>query len=356
MALMVMDWDFRLTAELAIPKNYQITRSYYGLGSFEVRTSEKAPGAAALVKDRVVFFSDAPHKAAILEKVTQKKGEITASGRLLKGIAARRLCVPPVTDDGHFGWSRFIGSAEAAYHHYAAANLYAPEDEKRKIPRLVAAENLDRGPVLPWQSRFGDLHALFADIGETTEVGWEVYADFQAKQFVFTACVGRDLTQGLGQSVVAEYNRNAGDISFAFDATAAKTTAYVGGSGEDENRLIVSVGNEATGLSRREAWVDAGSIAEMDMLRLAGRNRLDTAEEKETLTADLLDQGLCRYGRDFDIGDKIILDGGFASSQVRLLEVQEAYSDGKRTLRGTFGAAPVSFLADIMGLKNQTVR
>jgi hypothetical protein len=192
------------------------------------------------------------------------------------------------------------------------------------------------------------------DIGETTEVGWDIVPDFAAKQYVFRAVAGRDLTRGLGRSVVAEYNQNAGNITLTFDATAAKTTAYIGGSGEDENRLIISEGNEVTGLDRRETWVDAGSILDTDMLQLAGRNKI--VKVKETLTAELADAGLCRYERDFDIGDKVVLESGAARSEVRLLEVREAYADGGRTLSATFGTAPVTLFTDIQGMKNQTVR
>ncbi len=356
MALMVMDWDFRLLAELSLPESYQITRSYFDLGSFEVRMSDRAPGAEALQKDAVVFFSDAPHKAAILEKITRKGGKLTATGKLLKGIAARRICVPPTTDDGHFGWDRFQGSAEAAYHHYASRHLYAPEDAKRKIPRLAGALNQNRGMVLPWQARFLELHTLFHDIGETTEIGWDILPDFQAKVYRFQVKVGRDLTKGTGKAVIAEQHHNAADISFSLDATAAKTTAYVGGAGEDENRLIVGEGHEAQGILRRETWVDAGSILETDMLRLAGRNKLDSAQEKETLTADLIDTGLCRYERDYDVGDKVILKGDGALSETRLLEVRESYEGGGRKLQATFGMAPVSFDLEMTRIKNPMIR
>ncbi len=356
MALMVMDWDFHLRGELAQWTSLQLTRSYWGLGSFELRIPERAPGAAALALGRVIFFSQALHKAMVVEKLTQQRGQVVASGKPLKGIAARRICVPPTEDDGHFGWDRFTGSAEAAYHHYAAANLYAPQDPQRTVERLVAGENLDRGLDLPWQARFTDLAALLASIGEATELGWDIVPDFDLKAYVFQAVAGRDLTQGGGAVALSERNRNAGDVTVTWDAGAAKTTAYVGGAGEDENRLIYAQGQEASGVDRRETWVDAGSVADTDMLRAAARQKLDAAQEKELLTAEVMDSGLCRYERDYDLGDKIILQAMGLQTQTRLLEMRESYEGGQRKLSATFGAAPITYAGAIAQIQNATVR
>ncbi len=349
MALMLMDKDFNLLAELPGYESLQLTRSYYGMGAFEVRMHPKSSGAEQLDPGRVLFFSEATHKAMVIEKIVWKSGQVSASGKTLKGLAARKICVPPALDDGHFGWDRFTGSAEAAYHHYAAANLYAPEDASRKVARLVGGDNANRGIVLPWQSRFGNLETLLSDIGETTEMGWDIVPDFSAKQYIFTAWEGRDLSQGTGRVIMSERNGNANDVTYTLDLTTAKTTAYVGGAGEDENRLIRCHGYEATGWDRRECWVDAGSISDTDMLAVAAESKLDDVEPKESLAAEIIDTGLCRYERDYDVGDKVLLAGAGRMAAVRLLEMRESYDGSGRKLQATFGAAPVTILDYLRG-------
>lgn len=356
MALMVMDWDFHLRGELAQWTSLQLTRSYWGLGSFELRLPEGAPGAEALALGRVVFFSQALHKAMVVEKLTRQRGQVAASGKPLKGVAARRICVPPAQDDGHFGWDRFTGSAEAAYHHYAAANLYAPQDPHRAVQRLVPGDNLGRGPVLPWQARFTDLAALLAAIGEATEIGWDILPDFHGQAYVFGARAGRDLTGGPGAVILSEGNRNAADLAFTWDASAYRSTAYVGGAGEDENRLIYAQGQEHAGVERRETWVDAGSVADTEMLRAAARQKLDGAQQKELLTAEMLEGGLTRYERDYDLGDNILLRGAGWQTATRLLEVRESYEGGGRKLSATFGATPITAAGAIAQIQNATVR
>lgn len=353
---MLMTWDFKLQAELSKYSSLQITRSYYGVGSFEVRIHRTQPGALELMPGKVLFLSDALHKAMLIEKTVSTDDQITASGKLIKGIASRRVCVPPATDDGHFGWDRFIGSAEAAYHHYAAAYLYAPEDAKRAIPLLDGTKNQDRGMVLPWQSRFGNLDALLKEIGEATGVGWDVRPDFAAKRYIFEAVVGRDFTTGPSKVVLSTDNRNLSGATHTLDEMAAKSTAYVGGAGEDENRLILSFENEVAGLARRETWVDGGSIEDVSMLELAAKNKLDAAEEKDTLTAEVLDTGLARYGRDYDIGDKVIIQTNGYQAMTRLIEMRESYETGTRSLSATFGAAPVTLTSELQPRGSVAIR
>ena len=345
--LMLMDWDFHLLAELSMVESLQLNRGFWGVGAFELRIHPKARGAGELQAGRVLFFPNALHKAMLIDKVAYKADQVSVSGKMLKGIAGARVCVPPSTDLEHFGWDRYMGSAEGAYHHYAAANLYNPEDGKRKIPRLYGAPSQERGITLPWQSRFGNLDALFADIGETTELGWDIVPDFGGAQYLFTVAEGRDLTGGTGKVTLAQRNHNAEGVVFTLDRTALKTTAYIGGTGEDENRLILSEGNALAGLERWETWVDAGSIAETEMLRLAGQKRLETARVKETFMAELRDSGLCRYERDFDLGDKMILIGEDLQAEARLVEMRETYEGGARKLQATFGAAPVTWAREL---------
>lgn len=352
----MMDWDFVLRAELTGYESLQITRSYYGTGGFELAISPRAPGAEEIGMGRVLFLSEAPYKAMLIDKVVWKGGRMSVSGKLVKGIAARRICMPPVVDDGHFGWDRFLGSAEAAYHHFAMANLIAPEDGKRRVERLEAAPNQNRGIVLPWQARFDALDGLLAAIGEATEVGWDIVPDHAGKRFVFRVDVGRDLTQGGNAVALSEEAMNAADVARTDDLSAHVTTAYVGGSGEDEERLILSEGNERAGVNRREAWVDGGSMDDIAMLRVAARRKLDGATEKHTLTAELLQTGLCQYERDYDVGDKLILLGQGSRSDTRLLEMKEVYENGTRTLNATFGDVPATMTGYLKGMALVIVR
>lgn len=421
MSLITMDFNFNKLGEVAQCESMSFTRSYYGVGGFEATVDPRAANALTLQPERVVFLSESPSQMYLIEEMTLTRKRLTARGTMLKGLAKRRVCVPPLTlparlwrydgaawqeeTDGaairaamtggqvvqgfvkpespaagtlfldmtelatvydwgadmglgdvasdlgvaqlrskyqNFGWDRFTGSAESAYLHYAGGNLIAPQDDARAMPGLVAAQDLERGAVLPWQARFDKLDALFGQIGEATEVGWDITPDFENERFVFGAWQGRDLTGGT-VAVISEKMGNASEVQLKRSLTGSANAAYVGGAGEDENRLILCVSGEHEGTERRETWAEAGSIDDAELLRLYGRDKLEAAADKTTLTATLIDSGACRCGRDYDVGDKVLVLDAFGSSvAARITELKQTYENGKRTLAATFGDATAS--------------
>jgi hypothetical protein len=347
MTLQLMTFDFEKIGELAQFESAQLTRSYYGTGDVSISIDPRAKNADLLTPNILAFFSDAPEKVYLIEDVSQhSRSKLTVKGGMLKGLAKRRVCVPPTGSDPRpyqdFGWDRFTGSAEAAYQHFAVNNMIDPDDILRRVPNLIAATNLERGIVLPWQARFDRLDTLFETIGETTEIGWDIWPDFINKQFVFDAWAGIDRTQGAALCLISEENGNAADMTYKQTNSGSASTVYVGGAGEDENRFILSEGGSAVFPNRRELWTEAGSIDDSAMLTLYAQNKLTDTKSKTSLTATLIDSGACRYERDYDVGDKVIVCGRGVYMAARIMEITETYESGARKLSATFGDAPVT--------------
>ena len=348
MTLQLMSFGFEKLGEIAQFESLQITRSFFGTGGFSLTVHPDAKGAQALAPG--VLLAPAGGGAYWIEDVQAfSRGKLTVTGCMLKGLARRRVCVPPLSQSARpyqdFGWDRFTGSAEAAYHHYAQNNLICPVDPARAVPRLEAANNLERGEILPWQARFDRLDALFQSIGRRTGLGWDIVPDFKNRRYVFTAWAGADRTAGDALCLISEENGNAAEVTFRRLSSGSATTAYAGGAGEDENRLILCAGGAAQGVERRELWADAGSIADAELLLLYANNKLGDALPQTTVTAALLDSGACRYGRDYDVGDVVLAQGRFGSATVRIAEMTETYENGARTLTASFGDAPVTVSA-----------
>ncbi len=233
-SLQVMNSAFENLGELAQYESVQMTRSYYGIGSISVTIDPRAKNAHVLVPGVIVFFGDAPDNAYLIEDVsTYQRSKLTVKGCMLKGLAKRRVCVPPLEAGARayqdFGWDRFTGSAESAYKHFAGVNLVSPDDAARAIPGLVLATDQGRGISLPWQARFDRLDTLFQTIGETTETGWDIRIDLVNKQFIFDAWAGLDRTQGPALCLISEENGNAADITYKATHSGSATTAYIGG-------------------------------------------------------------------------------------------------------------------------------
>ncbi len=342
-SLMMMGPELRLRGELPQYVSLRFKRCFWDVGSFQLTVRRGMPGWEKLGREVVLYLLERPETALLAEKITVDEEKVTVSGVPLKGLCKRRICVPQSVQgdqyDG-FGWDRFTGDAESAYLHYAAANLTDPEDAKRKIPGLVLAENRHRGAVLPWQARFDRLTEVFADIGGATGLGWDIVPDLKERVLRFVVREGIDRTTGGGRAVLSREMGNVDGAGWTEDSSAEVGTVYAGGSGEDENRLILSVGNTAEGLNRREGWASLNGVSDTDMLRLGAERKL--SPRKDSVMAELMDSGFCRYGRDYDLGDVVTVVADDRQMNARLTAVEEIYENGKRTLRATFGEGPVT--------------
>jgi len=346
-SLLLMDMDFVLLGEIPLYQSLIIKREYYGVGSFKLTLKRGAPGGDRLARNRLLYLHDRMDTMLLIEKVTRAEDTITADGLMLKGLAARRICVPPAApaDDPYrgFGWDRFTGDAESAILHFAGGNLTQPEDHKRRMPRMVLAANQKRGAVLPWQARFDKLTDVLASIGQTTGVGWDVRPDFAARQFVVGAWVGQDRTRGAGRAV---FSRELGSITTATctdDGSSEVGTVYAGGAGEDENRMIYAIGTESTGIDRRELFTALSGAETVEMLTLGAQQKLNPP--RLTLTAQVRDCNLCRYRTDYDVGDVVTVVDDGATMNARLIAMQETHEKGGVSLSATFGDAPVTLVS-----------
>lgn len=355
--IMMMDFDFRLVCEMSQYRSLTIKRSFFGVGSFQLTLARGMPGWDRLEADRLLYLPDRPELMLLTEKVVMTGKEITASGVQLKGICKRRICVPPLLGEDEyrsFGWDRFTGDAESAYHHFIENNLTAPEDEKRKMARFTAGENLHRGAILPWQARFDRLHDVMEDIGLATGLGWDILPDFEGRQFVFSAVEGIDRTTGNRRATLSCDIGNVESSTMTIDRSVMKSTIYAGGSGEDENRLILCAGSDKVGHERFEGWADVSGAQDADMLLMGAERHIEP--EKRTLWVAVTDSGLCRYGRDYDLGDILRVKADGYAMDARLIEMEEVLENGMRTLKATFGDAPVSLTSILKSKEKGAVR
>jgi len=367
-ALRILTPDFTPLGEIGGYTSFVLTRRHYGVGEFELHLPASAPGAADIGVDTLLTPVGAPEKTVIVESLTYEEGKATLAlrGCTLDGLAKRRLAVPPSPDDS-FGWDRVVGDAETVFKHFAGNNLTGPADAKRRIPRLALAENLRRGMQnVAWQARFETLDALLKGLAEFTDMGWHIVPDLEGKRMVFDVAPGRDLTVGnMGGSthaIISLDMGNAGEMKVVTDGASLRNVAYVGGQGEDEQRLILAAfphddSPGDAGLGRREVWVEGGNLELPQEIRAAGRRKLSQTEAKSTIQGAVLQHGAFQYGRDFDLGDRVTLMTRMGRMDARVIEVRETYArDRPVQLDVTFGDAPLTLASVVCGMQNTIVR
>lgn len=362
--LHILDMNLTLLGEIADYTSLRLRRKFRAVGDFELVLPASHPMADRLARERILCPVGEAHKAMLIENVTMSEGKdvLTVSGSTLSGLLSRRICVPPDGGEGAYGYDRIIADAESVMRHYVENNVTAPQSEARRMDNVALEEtNGRRGMAdVPWSARFEPLDELLESIGAFCDVGYALVPDFVAQKLVFTFLPGRDRTgeDGAAQVTFGVHMGNVAGTTVSESAKQARNAAIVGGAGEDENRMVLSVcpGGE-TGVERREMFVDAGSLADAQELAEEGARRLAQKGVVQTIRADVVDVPSCRYGETWDLGDRVTVVSRGAQMKARVTQVQESHEAGRGLqLEVVFGEPPAGIERVVKERTRRSVR
>ncbi|MFL0365390.1 siphovirus ReqiPepy6 Gp37-like family protein [Pseudobacillus sp. 179-B 2D1 NHS] len=367
--LRIIDLQFNLIDEITGYESLQITRSWSGIGSIELKINRHIRGANELLKDRIVFPHNQLHKAYVilhrdidLDKEGKKSENWSIKALPLKAWLSRRITLPP----SHTAYDNKQGDAETVMKHYVDRNAVNPDDPSRIIPNLVIAPSHHRGSTVSWSSRFKSLPEELEEISLLSGIGWNVFLDIQNKKFIFDVSEGLDLTAG--QSVnppvifSPEFN-SLKSMSYTESTLSYKNMAYVAGQGEGIDRRVVTIGTPV-GLDRHELFVDARDVEETkdvektdaegnpiteqvprpeqdiinDLLN-RGEQKLAEHADEVYLDGQILTKSPFVYEQDYDLGDIVTLQNrewGLTLNS-RLTEIKEIYEPAGFQIEATFG-------------------
>lgn len=361
-----------------------LERSWQGVGDCQIVMDTRCAGAELLQVGRIITVGNAWHKAAILtaERLDGARGSHrrTLTGVELKGIARLRITVPPTAqeDPDALGYDRVIGAGEEVLRHYADRHMVNPTSEYRKIPllELEPAADPPRGKETPWQTRYENLQDVLSDIAEYCDIGWNVAMDYPRRRWLLTVSAGRDLTVGRegAETFVAfeEDFRNLTTSSYTYDRGGYTNALYLGGAGEDENRLVIVryvdeehnvLEEPLSGLARAEEMIDVGNVELPDEAEYEGLHKYVSGfSPLRTLTAQISPAGPFVYETDWDLGDKVTVQvrdaavGLSVRMDARILTIEETYERGGQSLRVTFGKEEPTIGQALRQAQRQTVR
>lgn len=355
----IMTRDFDLIAEIDQYTSLQLTRSWHGVGSIDLRINRYLKHANELQRGRIIFPHNKLNKAYIIrhrEIELDENGKATENWIIqalpLKSWMGQRITYPPSSA----GYDNKQGNAETVMQHYVNNNVVNPADPRRKMNKVVLAPNLGRGSQISWNSRYKNLADELTEISTVSGLGWNIDVDTNGEQFVFNISEGRDLT--VDQSILPpaifspEFN-TLGKMTFTESELNYRNAAIVGGQGEDVDRRIVEVGS-STGYERFELFVDARDVAETDDqdppvqrpdadviadLTARGQQYLTEYEQEIYLEGQALTKSRLIYEKDYDLGDIVTLQNKEwgVTLNARITEVKEIYEPGKSVVELTFG-------------------
>lgn len=353
-----------LLAEIDNYSSMFFTRRFHSIGEIELRINrhilkeieEKAVSPNLLVKGNLILVGADINKVFQIkhrEIELDENGKATENwlirGLSLKAVVAQRLTLPPLD----VAYDNIQGSAEQVMKHYVDMNIVNPIDVNRKIEQLIISPNLNRGPIISWQSRFKNLAEEISLISLNSGLGWNVYLDIQQKKWVFEVIEGKDLTttQDVNPPVIFSPQFDSlKSLRYTDSDLNYKNTAYIAGQGEGIERRVVELGNEV-GLNRHEIFIDARDVAEeiedgprpeediINDLSSRGEQQLNELLQEEYLEGQILTNSPFKYQHDYDLGDITTIqnkDWG-VTMNARITEVKEIYETNGFQLEATFG-------------------
>lgn len=344
-ALHIVDTNLKLLGEITNYSGLRIKRQFRGVGDFQLELPLGHPMEGKLQRDRIIYPVGFPERAVMIEDISHEEGKdkTLVKGYTLSGIYKRRVCVPPSSSADSYGYDRIIGDAETVMQHYIKNNVTEPESASRKIDCIMLEENQGRGMKdVPWSVRFEELDIVLGQIGAYVDAGFDVVPDFASGKLVARFLPGRDLTgaDGVRRVTFASTMGNVLSATYSESARKLKNAAIIAGAGEDENRLILSIG-EATGLDRRETYIDGGSESDPAQLRYKAEHNLAEKVLDQAIKAQTKDTPSCRYGVHWDLGDRVNVMQGNRLMRARITQIQENHDANKPPkLTVTFGDPP----------------
>ena len=368
----VYDKDLRFLGEIHDASSVIWTKRWSTYGDFEIHLDKPDP---LFENGNYVMLNHDPYKCGVIE-YDQDDGDgyqynstedYVVKGYSLLFLLYHRITVPTSANDGYLVWNN--KPAEDIMYELVDGQVIHPLDTKRVIPHFEAAANQHRGKKMTFRSRLKYLPDELYELSIESGLGVAVRFDPVGKRFIFEVLEGIDRRRtGLGTEInpnsyiFSRRNRKVKKHTYTHDTSSFKNMAYIGGQGDGDDRTIVTIYDDLSGLNRREAFIDARDIAD--------------EEENENTNTALVDRGKTKLTTDFrevinyeyeaetedymvlwDLGDTCtyIDDKKQITLHQQVTEVQETHEDGQLKIDPTFGYTENSVSKSLASVTQATI-
>ncbi|MTI46657.1 MAG: hypothetical protein FH761_02355 [Firmicutes bacterium] len=341
-SIRVLSSDLELLAEIDDYESLVFERSYHDIGEFQIVISKDKQNVDKLQKNNIIIIGDDTKKAGIIKYRQIQEDDkgietLKIKGYQLKHMTTQRIVIPP---EG-LVYDQINGDTESVMKHYVNNHISNPVESDRKIDLVQVQTNQNRGEIIEWKSRFNNLGSDLIDISSATNIGWEMFIDYNTKKIMFDVIEGRDLTTSQSINPPAIFSRRFDNIksqNYIDSDIKTKNVVYVGGKGEGIEREIVTVG-DVTGLDRIETFSDSRNNENISDLIVHGERALNDLKTKKTLEAEILTISNLEYQKDYDLGDIVTIryESEDITLHSRIIQIEETYEPGGFKLGIVFG-------------------
>lgn len=312
------------------------TRKFFEAGDFEIHAPITPRNLKLFAKNNIVSIKGAK-EAGVIEDIEKEesyeKREITVKGRFLSSYTSRRVIHGTVNYENE--------KIEVIMRELLTRCA--------QIPHVELGEFHGFDDQVSFQITYKNLQTVLTKISKFGLVGYRFTPDFYNHKIIFDTMKGvdRSFSQKANKRVIftEDYN-NLTNAVYKYNNQALKTVAIVGGQGEGNERIIVTVGS-GSGLELREIFIDAHDLSQEELtldqykeaLRQRGREALQEAGEAESLECETIPEMNFKYKKDYDLGDIVTIkkkSWGLHMNK-RITEIQEVYENGGGYIVPTFG-------------------
>ncbi|MCI5655891.1 MAG: siphovirus ReqiPepy6 Gp37-like family protein [Candidatus Pseudoruminococcus sp.] len=366
-SIKILSPSLQLLNEIDLYTSLQFTRSWQGVGSFELHVLGNQKNISV---GNLIMLSNNGHRSGVIRSVTKTVDvngvTTTVSGQTLDGFTTQRVIIPSTLKEngGYFALpsansldkklpaETIIKSFAGACFDSDTSKDYYALDKNRQANIEIAKSN-ERGSDTNWLARYDLLNEVLQSVSEYCDCGWEIYIDLKNRKLIFdyVAGVDRSANQSTNSRVILSRDYESIDsLTYTYDTASMKNLAYCGGVGEDFDRIYLAVTNDKPipkGLNRFEVFEDCGSleIGETDTtisLSAEGKHKLKEYKLTETLTAEIAQGGSFEYLKHWNLGDLVtVSDREIGLMQdLRITEVSESYESDNSRITVTLGTSP----------------
>lgn len=317
--------------------SFNFTRSYSGIGEWQLVLDGSSLNAQRV--KGMDFISIGEDKAGLVQHYedTIEDGEhtLTFSGVELKGLASRRIVIPPTGE----AYETFTKSSPE----YVIANLLTnqlinPTVANRKIAGILL-EYAQSTTKIRYDGRYQNLEEEIEMLATAYNVGWCAYISDNVIKWKIWNGVDRTAAQTTNNRMILSYDYGTMNNSSLTIEDQVPTYMVIAGQGEGVDRAIAIIDKEKSALTRIETFLDARDIKDDSLLPQRGEQNLAEYGDEINYTATLSNQAANQYRNDFDLGDiGTIKDDKIENDlDYRITAIEEVYEENQLSINMTFG-------------------
>lgn len=277
MELYVLDRDIHILGVLSVYESIIWSEKFHSPGTFKIVLIFTEKMNRILNRGNLVYKTDETQPAIITRKYLKlnKLGEQTIT---IQGYMASRYLNQRII------WKKMVmaGTPEQLMRQMVMEQAVNPEDLNRKIPLIELGEfqGYDAEPIRK-QITYDNLQEALTELSKTFGLGYRLRLDYERKKLVFEVYRGTDRTRGTEKPCI--FTKEYGNVytqDYYEDSSNCRNVCMVGGPGEDEERILITVG-QASGIDRYEFFYNASGHSAKDVTALELEQQLrQKGEEK----------------------------------------------------------------------------